>query len=260
MSLPAAGAAGLPATPVSSEPGVYCVDSKYMESTNQPTSQPTPPVLHVVLRKPFQEIKAFAEWAKEQTLNYLVGEHEADPEIETTHCHILLEGLKVTKEALRKQILKVSPGRGQYVIMEKTQKARLPYDRNYLGVYILKGKCATANATSFDDVQLALWASKWVDQSEEKLSKAEKETTIWDVIMTAHKKCKADWKLGSHNELNLVVEPSRENWYILCQELNRARIRTSRNELERAWVTLLRQDPHNQDDLFNSIMSNVFRK
>jgi hypothetical protein len=231
-----------------------------MESTNQPTSQPTLPVLHVVLRKPYEAIKAFVEWVKDNVSNYLVGEHEADPDINTTHCHILLEGLKVSKEALRKQILKVSPGQGQYVIMEKTQKTRLPYDRNFLGIYILKGKCHTANSTSFDEVQLALWASKWVDtKSSEKLSKAEKESTIWDVLMNARKLMSKDWKMGVHNELNHCVDNTRANWFIMNQELNRARIRTSLNELERAWVTLLRQDTKHQSDFYDTIQNKIYR-
>lgn len=229
-----------------------------MESPNQPTPNQSLTVWQVVLRKPFEEIKAFGEWLREQTIGFMICQHEADQEITTTHCHILLEGLKVGTEGLRKQIKKVCPGRGQYAIMEKTQKTREDYDRDKLAIYCIKGSVANCKLASYDEVQQAIWATKWVDRSEP-LSKEEKDKTIWDVIMKAHGMCHKEWKYGSHNELNLQAEPSKENWFILMRELNLAKIKTSRNELERAWVTLLRQDPRNQEDLYNSIMSNVFR-
>jgi len=229
-----------------------------MESPNQPTSNPSPVVWQLVLRKPFEEIKAFGEWLKDQVEGFVICQHEPDEKEKTIHCHVMTVGLKVGVEGLRKQIKKVSGGRGQYAIMEKTEKTREEYDRDKLAIYCLKGRVANCKLASYDDITIAAWASKWVDRSEP-LSKEEKEKTIWDVIMKAHGMCHKEWKYGSHNELNLQAEPSKENWFILMRELNLAKIKTSRNELERAWVTLLRQDPRNQEDLYNSIMSNVFR-
>jgi len=141
-----------------------------MESPSQP-NQPTldPPavqVLQVVLHKSYEAVKAFAEWLKENTQQYLIGEHAADEQVKTTHCHILVEGLKVSREALRKQVIKYSPGRGQNFTSALTQETREPYERNHLGRYIIKGNVNHSKATSFDDIQIALWASQWISYKE----------------------------------------------------------------------------------------------
>jgi len=130
--------------------------------TNQPTSGV---VLQVVLHKSYEAVKAFAEWLKENTLQYIIGEHEADDEIKTTHCHILIEGLKVSREALRKQVIKHAPGRGQNCTMAQTQKTRQNYKRDFLAIYIIKGNVKHCKDTSFDDIQIAIWASKWINRN-----------------------------------------------------------------------------------------------
>lgn len=108
-------------------------------------------------------VKAFAEWLKENSQQYLIGEHPADDQVKTTHCHILVEGLKVTRESLRKQIIKYSPGRGQYFTSALTQETREPYERNHLARYIIKGNVQHVKATSFDEIQIAIWASQWIN-------------------------------------------------------------------------------------------------
>lgn len=131
-----------------------------MESPS-PTNQPTPGVLQVVLHKSYEAVKAFAEWLKENTQQYIIGEHEADDKIRNTHCHILLLGLKVSREALRKQVIKYSPGQGQNFTSALTQKERKPYDVDNLAIYIIKGNVNHVKSTTYDDIQIAIWASKW---------------------------------------------------------------------------------------------------
>jgi len=133
-----------------------------MESPS-PTNQPTgPPVLQTILRRPYQGLEPFAEWLKENTSNYIIGEHEADPEIQTTHCHILIEGLKVTRESLRKQIVKYSPGQGQNCTMAKTEKTKVPYETDPLLNYILKGDIKHYRASSFSSQKIKEAVSRWV--------------------------------------------------------------------------------------------------
>jgi hypothetical protein len=143
-----------------------------MESPSPPTHPPPPAemptVLQVVLHKSYDAIKAFAEWLKENTQHYIIGEHEADDEIKTTHTHILIEGLKVGREALRRQVQKYSPGQGQNFTSAKTTKSKQLYDRDKLAIYIIKGNSKHVKATSFDDIQIAIWASKWIVQAESK--------------------------------------------------------------------------------------------
>lgn len=246
-----------------------------------PPNQPNPPaeeVLQTILHKPYEEIKAFSEWLKENTLNYIIGEHEADLEVKTTHCHILIEGLKVTRESLRKQVIKHAPGRGQNCTMSETQqKPRQKYNRDFLAIYIIKGKESVIKSSTFTEEHHADWASKWIDrtatrdtkQSAESKEEAKdkKDHTIWATILRAKEKCVKHNILKTHKgeygdfeiTQETAVEASCHNWQILCQELNKDKIRTSRNELERAWVTLLRQDSLNQQSLYEAINKNVFR-
>lgn len=133
-----------------------------MESPS-PTNQPTgPPVLQTILRRPFQGLEPFAEWLKENTSNYIIGEHEADLEIQTTHCHILIEGLKVTRESLRKQIVKYSPGQGQNCTMARTEKTKVLYQTDPLMDYILKGEISHYRASSFTPQKINESVSRWV--------------------------------------------------------------------------------------------------
>jgi len=225
-----------------------------MESqTNQLTNFP---VLHVILHRNYETVKSFCVWLAKNVSGYLVGEHPADEDIETTHCHILVEGLKVTTEAMRKEIQKVSGGRGQYVILSVTQKTRVKHDKDKLAVYILKGDEDTCQETSYNKLQIIAWARLWVAP----VSAEKKEKTHWDVIMTARRECHKYESLNNMGALLSYVENSRENWLILINELNKAKIRTSRNELERIWCTLLRQDENHALDMYDSINSNMFRK
>ena len=258
-----------------------------MESTNQPTSQPPGEEVldthHVIVRKPYEAIKALAEYVESHSEEYLIGEHEPDEKkhrgkttgCPVVHCHIMIYKMTVSVEALRKEIKKIpGMGRGQYAIMERTEKERRLYDKDKLCIYILKGAVETAKDYTFgygipnpstNISQLEAWAEGWimpdVDANGQMIpsNKEKRDTTIYDIAMKVYEIGNKEIKLGHHNELIHHFLPSIENWRIMCRELNQARIRTSRNELERAWVTILRQDDENCNSLFYSIQQNVFR-
>lgn len=156
---------------------------------DQPTNQPAVEVLQVILRKPYAELGELPAWLKEHTHNYLIGEHEADEEIATTHCHILVEGLKVTRESLRKAILKVSPGRGQYAIMSVTEKTKVPYETQPLGNYIVKGYESNAKSSSFTEEQIQVWASTWIHRDIKKNSQPVTSVTVKKKPPTIYDNC-----------------------------------------------------------------------
>ena len=139
-----------------------------MDST-APTNQPTPEVLQVVLDHPYTALEkaGLVGWLKENTSNYLVGEHPPASR-KLTHCHILVEGLKVTRESLRKAVVKCCSGKKQYAILSLTQEERLPYDQQLLAKYIIKSQLSYVKATSFDDDYLAKRASEWVNRTAER--------------------------------------------------------------------------------------------
>jgi len=110
-----------------------------MESPT-PTNQPTTLVWQLVLSgdagkdKPFAQCEAICVWLARNTSGYLVGEHPSkeyrDPKtnemkVKGIHCHILIEGLKVSRTALEKEIKKyVSKGKGAILTCWKKDHER----------------------------------------------------------------------------------------------------------------------------------------
>lgn len=235
-----------------------------MESSNKPTWRPpdgVPKVVHVILRMTAVDISdEFLVWTRENTTNFLVAEHNADLEEKRTHCHMSLVELKVTIEGLRKQIKALPLYKPKcYTIMLKTEKTRELYDELLLDEYILKGGVdstlvRTTQTKEYQQERLA----KWVNHKD-KPDKEENAKTIYDICSKVFDKGYKEVKLDNHNALVPHFLPNMDNWLLMCKELNLAKIRTSRNELERAWVTILRQDTFNQQELFYSIQSSVFR-
>jgi len=133
-----------------------------MESSNNPpTNQPALVVLQVVVKKSFADIEPLVSWLKENSENYLVGEHPPAKQ-NTTHCHVMIEGLKVSRQALSKQITKYSPGRGQNFISAQTKEDRISYSRDLLCIYIIKGRVEYHKSSTFTEEQITDWASRWV--------------------------------------------------------------------------------------------------
>jgi len=255
-----------------------------MESSNQPTQtlaptlrQPpwtakNPPnwytpskehvTWHLIVRKPFQELREFADWVQAHTRAFVIGQHDADEEVNITHCHFMINGCDTTLEGLRKELKKyIKDGRKEYALMTKTEQQRLPYDEWMLAVYCLKGDIEHHKLSKYTHEQVLDIVSAWVTY--ETVDPKEKITTQYELIKAMLPKMKHKGVIyqGEYGEAfaeNAVV-PCQENFRIMCEELNAHEVRTSRNELERIWVTLLRQHKTNQDALYTSISNSVFR-
>lgn len=130
-----------------------------MESIPNPTNQL--PVLQTILKVAWSPaVEAFGGWLKDNAHNYLIGEHP--PGVKNgLHCHILIQGLKVTREALRKQVIKIAPGKGQNCTMATTQEEKKPYDTDLLAIYIIKGHTEYVKSHTFTAEAIIEWASKW---------------------------------------------------------------------------------------------------
>jgi len=199
-------------------------------------------------------------------------EHVADQQVKTTHCHAAID-LKVTKVALEKELKRLSlGGRGQLAILSKTEKEidgeRRDYDYDILCVYILKG-CLATKATNNTDHDIEKWVARWVSYPTlsvtETITQAAKVTTQWDVILKTIEESKKNlwWEnvIQSDGSMTQSVRIDRRQqiFKLLVQHLNTAKIRTSRNELERIFVTLLRQDERSVEEIYQSISRNIFR-
>lgn len=160
-------------------------------TTNQPTRFP---VWQLVIRKPYVQSSGFVQWLSNNVRNYLVGEHPVDDEVSSIHCHVLIEGLKVTTEGLRKSLIRCDISGSDYSLMKKRKSKngiREDYFTDFLAIYIIKGQIPYVKASSFDEIQIALWATKWIDHKAErseaeqggltqgKLSTVKKPNTIY---------------------------------------------------------------------------------
>ena len=217
---------------------------------------------HVIVRKPFDELREFGVWVKSHTRKCVIGQHNADDDDKMVHCHFMINGCDTTLEGLRKELKKyIKNGREEYAIMTKTQKARIPYAEWELAVYVLKGDLAHHMLGNYTHEQVLDIVSAW-QQYETKTSEP-KITTQYELVqaMVPKMRQKGVIYMGEYGEAfaETAIVPCQENFRIMCDELNAHHVRTSRNELERIWVTLLRQHKSNQDALYNSISASVFR-
>jgi len=180
-----------------------------MESFPNPTNQPELPVLQTVLHVDFQKCEPIVEWLKKNTHNYLIGQHPADEDTQTTHCHILLQGLKVTREALRKEVIKYAPGRGQNFTSAQCHKQKVPYEVNKLAIYIIKGDREQVMSTSFDPFQIIEWEQKWVFHES-----PESPESPMSPVPTPKKKPNTKWQ-----DCQEIIETylKDEDWYRIKQ-------------------------------------------
>jgi hypothetical protein len=143
-----------------------------MESppTNQ-LSQPSTntPVIHVIVRKPLILLAAVIEWLRENTTNYLMGQHSPDDDEHEEHVHIMLVHMKVSVEALRKMLKKNDINSSkEYAILLKVPKGRYKgkaYDQDKLGVYICKGDPNQPRSASYSQEIIDDWLEQWRDTS-----------------------------------------------------------------------------------------------
>lgn len=245
------------------------------------------PILHLILRKEFKDISPVVDYLQSHTDGLFVVEHDPDEsedpkrgQFTVKHCHCMLVDFKYDPEALRKFLNKNKlGGRGQYAILSKTQKERLDYDLDKLGVYMLKGCYEPKVSYLIPQTKWKEWQTMWVEQPaaqptpkkkdsglKEKKSKshwdimdeiwaiADKRTDIWIEDMRAfdERQPEAYGKVLNHFGRDWL-------WNTMIEHLNKNQIRTSRNELERFYVTLLRRDVNQVGLLKDAILKNIFR-
>lgn len=119
-----------------------------------------PKCLHILIRVPFDDCSGVVHWMKSVSSRILCGQHDADEEIKTTHCHIALEPT-VSNEAIRKQLIKHSLGGQKYSIMERVLKTHELIQYKPLCVYIVKGDPTHVKLTTETHDDILRIASEW---------------------------------------------------------------------------------------------------
>lgn len=227
-------------------------------------------ILQLVLHIAYDTCRVIADYLQESSTRYLACQHDADDEITTTHTHFSIDWPH-SIEALRKQVLKHKlGGKGQYVIMSVTQRTREPYNFDKLNVYILKGDLKTYRSSKgLTQEHIADYVAQWITPVEpaQVVTAKMDPKSQWEIITQVVEETK---KLGLWTsacvstslgiETQLRIKDHEKVFTHLVKKLNEARIRTSRNELERIYVSVLRHDSVSTERIFSGIYKNIFRE
>lgn len=232
-------------------------------------------VWHLLVRKAYADVNAdFWKWLSVNTDDVLIGEHPASDDDEDgeygIHCHVMIVNLKVTDKALDSCRKRYGLQGENSRLLKVTVKTRQKYDEDKLGIYIIKGDETQAKAYSYPIERIKAWAEGWVVHPKNSSSgetKPKSDGTHWDVILDVWKTLQDTpdiWEeyldfnqKGITRTLNDTGKDVAYN--LMVDALNAKKIRTSRNELERFYVTLVRQDPRLRRQLGQSIIRSVFR-
>lgn len=222
-------------------------------------------IFQVVIHQVYDIVKEMK--LEECAENYMICQHEADEEINRTHCHIMLEGVSVSDETIRKRIMRAGAGgRGQYAILKKVKRGGAEYDRDKLGVYMLKGDKEKYMAGTYPVSKIEEWVSAWVaprskqDEVEVKEEKGRDHWTLMNIIMD---KSKEFWKESNVIDVYgcLVIEVRCTNkravWDCMMRVLNENKVRLSFNELERFFLTIIRRDTDVSSKLYEKILNRI---
>jgi len=232
-------------------------------------------IYHIVIRLAYTAIITFCNYLDESSVKYIVAQHDADEDIKTTHCHIAVD-YEMTKTALQKAMKAANvSGRDKSSVMEKTLKTKELYDYDKLAVYMSKGSPENFMKSKGTSVEAyTAIAAQWVTPAQTtetwtKMPKEQKDKTRWTVIqdiIDETKKISGVWvkayedPFGAQSDTpTMRIKEHQTVFRTMIKHLKENKISTSRNELERMYVTILRHDPTSVDNIFASIHQNVFR-
>lgn len=120
--------------------------------------------LHIRITKSFEELK---EWITvEDCSQCIVYEHEADDEINRTHVHIWLKGIKCNTDSLKNHIRKVTgkiPA-SDWAFMEMNKKTKEAWNDNVI-TYMSKGKLMPKYTKGFTEDEIEDYKSKWINHN-----------------------------------------------------------------------------------------------
>lgn len=231
------------------------------------------------IRMPFNDVSGVAElWAKSCS-SFAIAEHPAEGKTEHVHVHMMLVNSSLKINTLQKQMKKmgVSPGKGKHWISETViegEYAGERYRRNYLLKYLLKGSETRLKwVKNISPAEVEEAVSSWVEpvlgnDTKAKSSKKKDTQTYYKVcqeILAKAKSSHPEWFRSAitnyyaedEDEFTLQRQYYRNIWDLMIKELNTRGIRTSINELERFYTTMMRNDREIKTLLFTNFMKKI---
>jgi len=170
-----------------------------------------PACLQIVIRVPWADCSGAVLDVSASSRRFLAAEHEADDEIANTHVHLAVEPT-ITKEGIRKKLIKHSLGGQKHSIMEKVLKTHEIYEFMALAKYCIKGDKTQIRHNSLSLEETDELAKTWINRTKKldvDLTKHDiitKETVVisstykseWEKLLAAHEK----WP--NHNKMNMA--------------------------------------------------------
>jgi len=203
-------------------------------------------------------------------------EHESDEEVSRQHVHGLIVNPTISTDTMKGWLRKIlgSVDRHDWAFTttyKNELKEACEVNMDFI-TYMSKGKLEPIHSYgSLYPILCDVYRKKWVERSKRTTQKEQKikEKTHWDLIqeiIAASRRKPGAWTNGVERQngemvtVECLTHAGRSDIFdIMCQVLNQNKVRTSRNELERFYVTIIRHDNESRENMRVSILKNVFR-
>lgn len=242
----------------------------------------SPPIVwHGMVRMSFDDLSGLATlWAAKCDF-FAIAQHEADEEVDITHCHMMIGSPSLKKDSYQKIMHKIGidPGKGNHWIMDRTQKTKQPYSRAKLLGYLLKGDPLRLKfSKNISPAEVEAATSEWVEPGLGNSTKREpsqpakkpkqENLTHYQTCQEILRKAKAEhpewfksdittYFAEDEDEFTLRSDYHKHMWDLMIKELNRRKIRASINELERFYTTIMRNDHETKSLLFQNFWRKI---
>jgi len=134
--------------------------------------------LFIRISHPWETVKLFIEKIKDRCTSVVVYQHDADEDVNRTHCHMVLKDIQVC----RKQVLNIMKeslqlkGNADFAT-EKCDESAKPF------IYMSKGKLDPVFLKEYSAEQALDWKSQWVEPSEQPKTQTELDLIYEDFCM-----------------------------------------------------------------------------
>lgn len=229
-------------------------------------------VWQMVIREAYDTsgVMAFVGKVIQSCGGYMVCQHDADDRVSTTHCHVMIVAPKISTETLR--LWKNAHGfKGAGNSIMATN-----HNRDDLGKYMLKGdKEKNYRASSYSDEQIQIWVDMWVvtptkneitSVPKKKLAGVKTQWEIMEEIIAESRQTPGVWEKFSAITTGPDGIIPEERWHcrntrrvydIMLKHLAKNKIRTSVHEMERWYITMMRDEPSVSDSIWRKISNRL---
>lgn len=227
------------------------------------------PNYHVRVHRPYDDISGICEIWSSRSVSSIVFEHEPDEKVRRIHCHMLIYGVDVKEEAL-KRMWKDKPndisGNGGWsfsdTYKEDGQELQMTWEsRSKILTYLTKGKYEEKLIKNISKQEVDEARSKWVNYKSPDLKKAkslkQQQHDKQEVID------KVKERYSASHQCDRYCEPTQHLgiiYNLTIEELNTRKIRWHVYDLDRYALPAFTADYSNRVSLVAELVRKHFRQ